>query len=176
MSCASMKPTVIRSASAVVSQKTVWTSDMRSDTLNNRYRLKLTTPNNSITGLCLLKKNGDEWHGSVINEFGVKAFDFIIADDGCTLLNVASMLDKWYIRRTLADDLAFLFNVDNKDTDYQEERFEQDEITVVNYKKNQLLVMPDGSVTLINLSHKLKYELKRIIDIDHDKLIIINAN
>jgi hypothetical protein len=50
----------------------------------------------------------DEWRGSLINEFGVKAFDFVALQGKCKLQNTISFLDKWYIRKTVESDFAFL--------------------------------------------------------------------
>ncbi len=174
VSCSSVTPIVKRATTAKPTESVVWTPDFRSDSLKNSYRVVLKTPGNSITGICILKKNGDEWRGTLINEMGAKAFDFIITDEKCELLNVISMMDKWYIKKTVAADLYFLFNVDNPRASFQKklERFEQDGNLVVNYKKKQLLVEPDGSVLLMNNRHNLRYELRKIVEIDPDKVIL----
>jgi hypothetical protein len=62
----------------------------------------------SITGIMIVKHTCGEWRGSLVNEFGVKAFDFIVGEEKCRLLNVIPFLDKWYIRRILARDLILL--------------------------------------------------------------------
>ena len=172
--CASVTPTIKHGATVMKSDSLVWTPDLRSDSLRNSYHVTLKTPDNSITGICILKKNGDEWRGTLINEMGAKAFDFIVTDKKCELLNVISMMDKWYIKRTIAADLHYLFNVDNPKAPFQKqlERFVQDRSLVVNNKKKQILVEPDGSVFLINNRHNLLYELKKMIEIDPDKVIL----
>ena len=172
--CSSLKPAVKRTADAQSSNFSVWTTDMRSDTLKNSYRVVLKTPDNSISGLCILKKNGDEWRGTLINELGAKAFDFLITTEKCELLNVVSLMDKWYIIKTVAADLHFLFNVDDPKAPFRKnlERFEQRGIQVVNYQKKQLLVKPDGAVQLINRRHHLQYELRKMRELDPDKMIL----
>ena len=172
--CASVTPTVKRGATAMKSDSIVWTPGFRSDSLKNSYSVKLKTPDNTITGICTMKKSGDEWRGTLINEMGAKAFDFIITDKKCELLNVISMMDKWYIKKTVAADLYYLFNVDNPKSSFykQLERFEQDGNLVVNNKKKQILVEPDGSVLLMNNRHNLQYELRKILEIDPDKVIL----
>ena len=172
--CASVAPVVKRTTGAQASDFVVWTATLRSDELKNTYPVVLKTPDNSITGLCILKKSGDEWRGTLINEMGAKAFDFIITDKKCELLNVISMMDKWYIKKTVAADLYFLFNVDNPNAPFHQqlERFKQDEMKVVNYRKKQLLVRPEGAILLVNRRHNLQYELRKILDIDPDKVIL----
>lgn len=61
-----------------------------------------------LTGVLIVKHAGGEWRGSLINEFGIKAFDFI-AGKKCRLLNTLPLLNKWYVRRTIESDLSFLF-------------------------------------------------------------------
>ena len=172
--CASVTPTVKRSATAVKSDSVVWTPVFRSDSLSNRYRVTLKTPDNSITGICVLKKSGDEWRGTLINEMGARAFNFVVTDEKCELMDVISMMDKWYIKKTVAADLYYLFNVDNPKASFRKqlERFEQNGNLVVNNKKKQILVEPDGSVLLMNNRHNLQYELRKMIDIDPDKVIM----
>lgn len=172
--CSSVAPTVKRSTAALPSDALVWTQDFRSDSEKNSYRVVLKTPKNSITGICILKKNGNEWRGTLMNEMGAKAFDFIVTDEKCELLNVISMMDKWYIKKTVAADLHYLFNIDNPKTSFYKktERFEQNGNLVVNHKKKQLLVGQDGAVILMNNRRNLRYELRRMVEIDPDKVIL----
>ena len=172
--CASVTPTVKRDSTAIKSESIVWKPEFRSDSLSNRYSVILKTPDNSITGICVLKKSGEEWRGTLINEMGAKAFNFIVTDEKCELLDVISMMDKWYIKKTVAADLYYLFNVDNPKASFHKklERFEQDGNLVVNNKKKQILVEFDGSVLLMNNRHNLQYELRKMKDIDPEKVIL----
>jgi hypothetical protein len=171
--CSSMTSTIKRTAAARPTESIVWTPDFRSNNLKNSYRVVLQTPDNRITGICILKKNGDEWRGTLINEMGAKAFDFIVTDEKCELFHVISVMDKWYVKKTVATDLYFFFNVDNPKAPFQKklECFEQDGNLVVNYKKKQILVKPDGSVLLMNNRHNLQYELRKMVEINPDKVI-----
>jgi hypothetical protein len=74
----------------------------------SRYQLLIKTNRSEITGIMLLKYTADEWRGSLMNEFGVKAFDLTAAKGKCRLQNILPLLDKWHIRRTIASDFAFL--------------------------------------------------------------------
>jgi len=172
--CASVTPTVIRGATAMKSDSIVWTPEFRSDSLSNRYNIMLKTPDNSISGICMLKKVGEEWRGTFMNEMGAKAFNFIVTDEKCELLDVISMMDKWYIKKTIAADLYYLFNADNPKASFykQLERFEQDGNLVVNNKKKQILVEPDGSILLMNNRHNLRYELRKMVELDPNKVIL----
>ena len=172
--CSSLTTVVRRTAAARPSDFIVWTPDFRSDEVKNSYRISLKTKKNTITGLCILKKNNDEWQGMVVNEVGIRAFNFIITDGKCELLQVIPMMDKGYIKKTVAADLYFFIHVDNPDAPFYKglERFEQNGFHVVNYKKKQVVVWPDGSVKLINKSRNLQYELRKMVELDPDKMIL----
>jgi hypothetical protein len=74
-----------------------------------RYRVHILSERMELTGILVVRHPGDEWRGSVINEFGVKAFDFIVKNQKCRLLNTLPLLNKWYIRKTIESDFSFLF-------------------------------------------------------------------
>ena len=60
-----------------------------------------------LSGLCILRRQGDEVRGSIFNEFGISAMDFTYraGKDKVRLHSVVKMMDKWYIRRMLRKDL-----------------------------------------------------------------------
>jgi hypothetical protein len=74
----------------------------------SRYQLSVKVNQAEITGIMLLKYMENEWRGSLINEFGIKMFDFTAANGKCRLQHVLPLIDKWYIRRAIASDFAFL--------------------------------------------------------------------
>ena len=112
--CAATRNVQQREASTV----RVWTPAMRSAEAKNTYRVRLRAAGRDLTGICVTKRVGDEWRGSLVNEFGSKAFDFVTTARRGTLLNVFPMMDRWYIRRTVAADLHFLFEVDNAEATF----------------------------------------------------------
>jgi hypothetical protein len=73
------------------------------------YQTRIRVGQAEITGVLIVKYMHGEWRGSLINEFGVKAFDFVATERKCRLLHAVPFLDKWYIRRTLESDFTFLF-------------------------------------------------------------------
>jgi hypothetical protein len=163
--CAAVPSAVRQTAASMPSDQAVWNGDNRSDDEKNTYRVALKTPGNSISGLCMLKKSGDEWRGTFMNEMGAKAFDFIVTDKKCELLNVISMMNKSYVKKTVAADLYFFFNVDNPAAPFRKKlkRFEQDGCLVVNYGKKQILAGgTDGFIRLMNNRHNLQYEWRKM--------------
>lgn len=143
----------------------VWEQALRSDDEMNRYQVSFKVKNNTITGICLLKKVEDGWRGTLMNEMGAKAFDFMITGKKCKLVNVMSMMDKWYIRKTIADDLYFLFETDNPDAGFQRKtvRYDENGTLVVRYgKKKKLTRTPGAVITMENLKRNILYSLERI--------------
>jgi hypothetical protein len=74
-----------------------------------KYRIRIKTGQLEMSGIMVVKRVEGEWRGSVVNEFGIKAFDFIIKKQKCRLLNTVSLLNKWYIRKMIESDFSFLF-------------------------------------------------------------------
>jgi len=131
----------------------------------NRYQVNIQVKGNTITGICMLQKSDEGWRGTLINEFGVRVFNFIVTPQKCELLNTIAMMNKWYIRRTIAGDLHFLFEIDNPDVSFQTKtmRREQDGVLTVSMKKKKSITRnPDNSLTLNNLKRKIVYSLNKI--------------
>lgn len=71
------------------------------------YNLRMQFRGHEITGICVINKTNDSnLVGTVINEFGMKAFDFVYSNGKIKLINIISFLDKWYIRKVLKKILA----------------------------------------------------------------------
>lgn len=73
------------------------------------YRIHIRTGQVEATGILMVKYIDGEWRGSMMNEFGIKAFDLVASERKCRLLNVAPFLDRWYVRRTIEGDFFYLF-------------------------------------------------------------------
>lgn len=114
----------------------------------HRYNIFITLPKGgSVSGLCILRMDENGGAMSVINEFGIKAFDAIYtASNGKVKLhNVIGPLDKWYIRRVIAKDMSVLFHPDKKLP-----------------KHRSVLRKEDGSILLTNKCFKINYHLHPI--------------
>ena len=77
-----------------------------------RYTVAITFKSASFSGICVAKRMDGVFAGSIVNEFGIRAFDFTMTSDRrrVRLLNVMKPLDKCLIRKTIARDLKRLFN------------------------------------------------------------------
>ena len=74
----------------------------------SEYRTLIKIKQAELSGIIIVKYLNDEWRGTLVNEFGVKAFDFIARKGKSRLQNVIPFLDKWYIRKTIESDFAYL--------------------------------------------------------------------
>ena len=160
-SCATTSQ-VRQTAHTSLENSRLWTDELRDNETINRYQASIQVRGNHISGMCMLKKSEESWRGTLMNEFGVKAFDFIVAPKKCVLLNTISLMNKWYIRRTIAGDLHFLFEIDNPDVAFQKKtvRYEQNGTLEIRHKKNKSIIrMPDNSIQLTNLKHNIVYSL-----------------
>ena len=150
---------------SAIENRRLWTSELRDDENLNRYHVTIQVRGNHLSGMCLLKKSDDTWRGTLINEFGVKAFDFIVTTKKCELLHTISFLNKWYIRRTIAGDLHFLFEVDNPNVSFQKKtmRTVQNGMLEIRHKKNKSIIRtPDNRMILTNLKRNIIYSLNTI--------------
>lgn len=76
-----------------------------------RYTVAITYKNASFSGICVVKRMDGIIAGSVVNEFGIRAFDFKMSGNRrrVKLLNAMKSLDKCLIRKAIAHDLKKLF-------------------------------------------------------------------
>ncbi len=90
------------------------------DTLSTRrFHTIINFKSTKISGILIIKKlNDNTLAGSLINEFGIKGFDFTIVDSRVKLEYVFKKLDKWYIRKILKVDLHFLFSDPKLESEY----------------------------------------------------------
>ena len=84
---------------------------------------------------------------SVINEFGIKAFDAVYTGekDRVKLENVIPPLNRWYVRKVIAKDMSFLFNPGKKLS-----------------RRRSLSREADGSIVLSNKRFNIVYNLQPI--------------
>ena len=82
-----------------------------------RYTVAITFKNASFSGICVVKQKDDIIVGTIVNEFGIRAFDFTVSLDRkhVKLLNVMKTLDKCLVRKTIACDLRRLFSSSSTD-------------------------------------------------------------
>lgn len=121
-----------------------------------KHTFQIETGNGFISGLLLVSANDESITGSLINEFGVSAIDFVYSRKSgkVRLLNVVSFLNKWYIKRVLRNDLEFCLHV-LYDTPYRK-------------KHNYEIARTGDSVTITNVRRHLKYTFSPLTTTDND--------
>lgn len=111
----------------------------------SRYTFQIETSKAAITGIMLLKETPDDIVGSMVNEFGVSAIDFIYnkKKNSIKLLNVVSFLNKWYIKMVLKKDIRLSIQL-LKGLDHKS-------------PKNYQIDIAEDSLSIFNIKRKLKY-------------------
>lgn len=74
---------------------------------NKKYMFEIEMDKGYVSGIMILHETDDEVKGSMINEFGVSALDFVYTkkSDKLKLLHVISFLNKWYVKQVLRNDI-----------------------------------------------------------------------
>lgn len=141
----------------------VWDMQLFDSGKAQQFRITISVEKTNLTGILIVKHMDGTWRGSVVNEFGVKAFDFISSPEKCRLLNVMPLLDKRHIKKTIAEDFRFLFEIDHPDykVGRRPERTIRDNILSVTYKnKKEIRKLPTGELSLENKKRGILYSLK----------------
>lgn len=114
-------------------------------TESREYQLLMEIRGQEITSICMMNVEDDgSIVGTVVNEMGVKAFDFTYANGKAKVINVLGPLNKWYIRMVLRKDFGFILsNIDRH----------QDVV----YKKRSMTFTPDGDIVVKNDKYNIRY-------------------
>ena len=109
------------------------------------YNLLMQVRGRELTGVCVMDSRPDgSIMGTVVSEFGMKAFDFTYVKGKTKVLNVVTFLDKWYIRSVLRRDLAFILSNLPQGKDAQ-------------YKRRSMTFSPDGRIDVVNGKFNIRY-------------------
>lgn len=73
-----------------------------------KYNASIEMKKGYLSGICMLIRDKDGYKGSIFNEFGISVLDFTYqpVTGKVKLENVIQLLDKWYIKRLLKQDLS----------------------------------------------------------------------
>lgn len=118
--------------------------------LTHRYAFEITMGNGHISGIMITKESDDTIVGTMVNEFGVSALSFVYdkKNNKIKLQDVMSVLNKWYIKRVLKQDLTFCLHILN-DTPYRK-------------KHKYLLNETTAEIAITNPKRRLTYSFKPI--------------
>lgn len=86
-----------------------------------RFNASIDFKRGGMSGICALRLDSEELKGSLFNEFGISALDFTCQckKRKVRIVNAISMLNKWYIKRVLRQDLMHVVDaLGSGDTTY----------------------------------------------------------
>ena len=110
-----------------------------------QYNLLMDARGHEVTGLCIMNISADgSVVGTIINELGVKAFDFTRDHGRTRVLNVLGPLNKWYIRKVLRNDVTFILDHIREGREAQ-------------WKKRRIVFQPDGDIRVCNDRFRINY-------------------
>ena len=164
ISCSSTKQIVSKTEDSIIP---FWTTELLDNVKRNDFRMILSSSKTNISGIYVVKQVNREWRGSIINEFGIKALDFISTSKESNLQNVIPFLNKWYIKKVIASDIQFIMEIDNPDYSkgIQSQRYFISDTLTVNFRnKKELQRLPDGEIKYKNHKYALTYSLKKIYE------------
>ena len=131
-----------------------------------RLKTEINFQNAQLSGITIVKAHGDTLSGAFITEFGLKGFEFNLYHNSCKVFNLMSKLNKWYIRKTLENDLLFTFN-----------RYQSNKTLYINGKEYRLKTLNNkiSSVSIVNnnkLIEQLTVENDSVFSVDNRPLNI----
>ena len=131
-----------------------------------KFKTLISFQDAQLSGILVAKSQLHVIHGAFVNEFGIKGFEFTVICNTASVKNLMKPLDKWYIRRTLSDDLAFIFSAsidsshvwsfDNVQRTTKIERIYKGQTT------GELTAQGDSLFIMRNLKRNITYQMKRI--------------
>jgi len=143
-----------------------WTPQLRDNVQTNRYRIAIVKDELNISGIWMVKRMDETWRGAMINEFGLKIFDFTCTANRCKIIHPVAMMDKWYIKKTIADDVQFMLEADNpayKTGRTARRSLDNNTLTITN-KNRMLQRLPSGEMAMYNKKRNLTYTLNKMED------------
>lgn len=112
---------------------------------SRQYAVLLQFGKVSLTGICIMKHVDGVIAGTMINEFGIRAFDFSFdrEDNRVKLSNIIGFLDRWYIRKTIRRDMTLLLGYGNDELPVEVRRH------IIEQREDQSIVMTnsEGNIT-----------------------------
>jgi len=139
-----------------------WQPHLRDSVQKNTYRIIFSTGKLSISGIWIIKYMDNSWRGAMLNEFQMKMFDFICTPCACELKNVVAMMDKWYIKKTIAEDLLFILEIDHPKCSMNGNSIMQNDTLTITYKKKTLQRFASGEMVMHNKKRNLRYSFKKM--------------
>lgn len=90
-----------------------------------KLNASIAFPRGDMSGICAIRQDGAYLRGCLFNEFGISALDFTCQREKrkVKIVHAISMLNKWYIKRVLRQDLMHVIDALGRgDTVYVNDR------------------------------------------------------
>lgn len=136
-----------------------------------KYNASIEMKKGYLSGICMLIRDKDGYKGSIFNEFGISVLDFTYqpVTGKVKLENVIQLLDKWYIKRLLKQDLSQVIkNLQNGISIYDNKKYK------IHYQFTEMEETIEEARDLsvlacLVLSKELHYKVKMMIGlVAHD--------
>lgn len=91
-----------------------------------KYATTIELSKGYLSGITIMVREADVYHGVLFNEFGITALEFTYQPQTkkVELIEVIAMLDKWYFRRVLKNDLQHVMeNLMKGNPTYKDEKY-----------------------------------------------------
>ena len=136
-----------------------WLPQQRDSIQRNNYRMMLNKDDINVSGIWIVKRVDETWSGTMVNEFGFKIFDFSCTANTCELKNMVAMMDKWYIKKTIANDVQFLLEIDHPayKPGQKAARNRNNDTLTITYGKKSLQRFATGEMVMRNRKRNLTY-------------------
>ena len=123
-----------------------------------RYTFQIDKGNAAVTGILITTEDDEAIKGTMVNEFGVSALDFIYTKKNgkLKLFNVISFLNKWYIKRVLKTDLQFCLHI----------LYETPYVKKHSYQVKRCC----EETSIVNAKWHLKYTFNPLVTIQEDEI------
>ena len=97
------------------------------DSVNVSYNAEIDLGKAYISGICFVEGSGNDYRGTIVNEFGVTLLSFLYSksNDKLKLASVMKKMDKCYLKRMLRNDLKAIVKVLEDDIEcvYENRKF-----------------------------------------------------
>ena len=118
-----LMPLTVQAQDSLIAQQTPLSDSIGCKT---KYATTIELSKGYLSGITIMVREADVYHGVLFNEFGITALEFTYQPQikKVELIEVIAMLDKWYIRRVLKNDLQHVMeNLMKGNPTYKNEKY-----------------------------------------------------
>lgn len=72
----------------------------------SKYDFSIEMGRAHLSGILVIMKDNGDIRGSLVNEFGISALDFVYNGKKVEIISIMAKLDKWYIKKLLKKDMV----------------------------------------------------------------------